>query len=75
MSWYPIIQSCALAGLRTARAVVAEAKARGLRASWIGPLERKLLYLRGKGAARQAAPGVAARVADGHRWIHEHRPR
>ena len=31
MSWYPPIQSCALAGLRTARAVVAEAKARGLR--------------------------------------------
>ena len=47
-----------------ARAVVAEAKARGLRASWIGPLERKLLYLRGKGAG---APGCAGRRGPGRR--------
>jgi hypothetical protein len=58
-----------------ARAVLDEAETRGLQASWIAPLRRKLFMIRSKDAVRDVAPNLSERVADAHRWVHEHRRR
>jgi hypothetical protein len=54
-----------------ARAILEEADARGLHASWIAPLRRKLLVIRSKNAVRQVAPHFSEQFADAHRWAHQ----
>jgi hypothetical protein len=56
-----------------ARAILDEAELRGMHASWIAPLKRKLLMIRSKDAVRQVAPRFSERFADAHRWVYQHR--
>ena len=58
-----------------ARAILDEAAARDIHASWVGPLRRKLFKIRTKEAVRQVAPHFSERVRETHRWVAQHRPR